>query len=107
MELYNFEELISLLNQPRNVLFGIEKDNYLSKELLTNISFDYVQITENVQLITINDPDVELVDNSINITLKSNNQKVIIKPSSTRKAKLNNFNISFNESIWKFYLQTR
>ena len=96
LELYNFEELISLLNQPRNVLFGIEKDNYLSKELLTNISFDYVQITENVQLITINDPDVELVDNSINITLKSNNQKVIIKPSSTRKAKLNNFNISFN-----------
>ena len=96
LELYNFEELISLLNQPRNVLFGIEKDNYLSKNLLTKVSFDYIQITENVQLIIINDPNVELIDNNINITFKNNNQKVIIKPSSIKKAKLNNFNISFS-----------
>ena len=66
-----FEELISLLNQPRNVLFGIEKDKYLSKNLLTKVSFDYIQITENVQLITINDPNVELIDNN-----KSNDNEI-------------------------------
>ncbi len=96
LELYNFEELISLLNQPRNILFGIQKDNFLSKNLLTNSNFDYIQITENVQLITINHPIVELADNNIFITLKNNNQKVIIKPSSIKKAKLSNFNITFN-----------
>ena len=96
LDFYNFEELISLLNQPKNILFGVEKDNYLNKNLSTNSSISYISITENVQLIKINDPNVEINDNNINITLTNNHQKVMIKPSSIKKAKLKNFNISID-----------